>query len=205
MTTLCQEVPKHRDYNVCSRFTTGTGCRACPLTTPCRNCRSTGIITCAVGSPPVQLDITSPTFFHSPISVHSTRIPVVCSSAQEAEYGGTFAVAKIADLERQVLSDFGYPQPPTTIHCDNEVAVGLANRTIKPKMSKSCDMRFHWLQDRVRRRQFRVQHIRGIWNVADFFTKSLPVSRHKVLVPFIALDPSTTYGSSQSAISARLI
>ncbi len=59
--------------------------------------------------------------------------------------------------------------------------MGLANRTIKPKMSKSCDMRFHWLQDRVRRLQFRVQHVRGVWNVADFFTKSLPVSRHKVL------------------------
>jgi hypothetical protein len=83
-----------------------------------------------------------PAFFNAPISVHSTRIPVVCSSVQEAEYGGTFAAAKIADLERQVLSDFGYPQPPTTIHCDNEVAVGLANKTIKLKMSKSCDMRF---------------------------------------------------------------
>ncbi len=69
-----------------------------------------------------------PTFFNAPISVHSTRIPVVCSSVQEAEYGGFFAVAKIADLERQVLSDFGYPQPPTTIHCDNEVAEGLASK-----------------------------------------------------------------------------
>jgi hypothetical protein len=134
-----------------------------------------------------------PAFFNAPISLHSTRIPVVCSSVQEAEYGGAFAAAKIADQERQVLSDFGYPQPPTTIHCDNEVAVGLANRTIKPKMSKSCDMRFHWLQERVRRLQFRVQHVRGLHNVSDFLTKSLPVSRHKVLAPFIALDPSTAH------------
>jgi hypothetical protein len=94
-----------------------------------------------------------------------------------------------------VLSDFGYPQPPTTIHCDNEVAVGLANRTIKPKMLKFCDMRFHWLQlqDRIRRLQVRVQHVPGVWNVADFFTKSLPVSRLKVLAHFIALDPSTAH------------
>ena len=134
-----------------------------------------------------------PAFVNAPISVHSMRIPVVCSSVQEAEYGGAFAAAKIADQERQVLADFGYPQPPTTIHCDNEVAVGLANRTIKPKMSKSCDMRFHWLQDRVRQLQFRVQHVPGLRNVADFFTKSVPVSRHKVLAPFIALDPSTAH------------
>ncbi len=50
-----------------------------------------------------------PAFFNAPISVHSTRIPVVCSSVQEAEYGGSFAAAKIADQERRVLSDFGYP------------------------------------------------------------------------------------------------
>ncbi len=106
---------------------------------------------------------------------------------------GSFAAAKIADLERQVLSDFGYAQPPTTIHCDNEAAVGLANRTIKPKMSKSCDMRFHWLQDRVQRRQFRVQHVPGVRNVANFFTKSLPVVRHKILAPFIAVDHSTAH------------
>ena len=31
------------------------------------------------------------------------------------------------------IADFGYPQPPTTIHCDNEVAVGMANRTINNK------------------------------------------------------------------------
>ena len=134
-----------------------------------------------------------PAFFNAPISLHSTRIPVVCSSVQEAEYGGTFAAAKIAVEERKVLADFGYPQPPTTIHCDNEVAVGLANQTIKPKLSKSCDMRFHWLQERVRRLQFRVQHVRGLSNVSDYLTKSLPVSRHKVLAPFIALDPSTAH------------
>jgi hypothetical protein len=36
---------------------------------------------------------------------------------------------------------FGYPQPATVIHCDNEVAVGLTNKTVKPKLSKACDMR----------------------------------------------------------------
>ncbi len=41
-----------------------------------------------------------PAFVNAPISVHSTRIPVVCSSAQEAEYGASFAAAKIVDQER---------------------------------------------------------------------------------------------------------
>ena len=57
--------------------------------------------------------------------------------------------AKIGTGERQVLEDLGFPQPPTVIHCDNEVAVGLAQKYVKQKLSKSCDMRLHWLQDHV--------------------------------------------------------
>ncbi len=119
---------------------------------------------------------------------YNTGIPIVCSSVQEAEYAGTFAAAKIGTGERHVLDDLGYPQPPTVIHCDNEVAVGLAQKSVKPKLSKSCDMRLHWLQDRVTQRQFIVRHIPGAINVADFFTKPLPVHRHKFLAPFIASD-----------------
>jgi hypothetical protein len=143
--------------------------------------------------------VHDPHFFNAPISVHSTRIPVVCSSVQEAEHAGTFAAAKIADEERQVLSDFGYPQPPTKIHCDNEVAVGIANRTIKQKLSKSCDMRLNWVQDRVAQLQFTVHHVKGLRNVADYFTKSLPLIRHKILAPFIASDPSTAHISPRFA------
>jgi hypothetical protein len=136
--------------------------------------------------------------FNVPTSVHSTRIPVVCSSVQEAEHAGTFAAAKIADAKRQVLSDFSYPQPPTTMHCDNKGAVGLANRTITPKLSKSCDMRLHWVQDRVAQLQlhFNVRLVKGLRNVSDYFTKPLPAIRHKILAPFIASDPSTDHGSS---------
>ena len=132
-----------------------------------------------------------PAFVNAPISMASNHIPIVCSSVQEAEYAGTFGAAKVAVGERQILSDLGYSQPPTVIFCDNEVAVGIANRAIKPKLSKSTDMRLHWLEDRVRQLQFRVRHISGLQNIADFFTKSLPLTRHNELAPFIAVDDAS--------------
>jgi hypothetical protein len=55
-------------------------------------------------------------------------------------------------------------------------------------MSKSLDMRFHWLRDRIDQGEFRVVFVPGLQNLADFFTKSLPVARHKILAPFIAAD-----------------
>jgi hypothetical protein len=119
-------------------------------------------------------------FVNAPISVHSAGIPIVGSSVQEqeVEYAGTFGAAKIATGERQVLHDLGYPQRPTVIYCDNEVAVGLANKSVKQKLSKFCDMRLNWLRDRVAQLQFLVRHIPGLINVSDYFTKALPLPRH---------------------------
>ncbi len=104
---------------------------------------------------------------------------------------GLFAAAKIALEERRILHDLGYPQPPTTILRDNEFAVGLAQRTLTPKLSKSIDMRFHWLQDRVRRQHFCVQHVPGVLNLADYFTKSLHPYKHTQFAPYIASDSAT--------------
>jgi hypothetical protein len=109
-----------------------------------------------------------------PISTHSTRIPVVCSFVAEAEYSGLFAADHIAVDERAILANLGHPRPPTVIFCDNEVAIGLANRTVYPKMSKSLDMRFHWLRDRIDQGQFRIIFVPGKKNIADFFTKPSP-------------------------------
>ena len=82
--------------------------------------------------------------------------------------------------------DLGYPQLPTLLLIDNTVAIALANDTINKKRSKSMDMRFFWLRDRVKQQQFVVEHIPGQYNVADFFTKALPKSKfdqfHRYLV-----------------------
>jgi hypothetical protein len=118
------------------------------------------------------------------VSAHSTCIHVVVSFVAEAEIAGVFAAARIALDERQILADLGHPQPPTVIYCDNECAIGLANRTMTPHFSKSLNMRFNWLRDRVDQGQFRIVFVPGVLNLADFFTKSLPVGWHSTMAHF---------------------
>ena len=88
-----------------------------------------------------------------------------------------------------MLAAIGYPQPPTPILCDNKCAVGLANDTVKVKRGKSIDMRFHWIRDRVRQGQFTVEWVAGEDNLADFFTKALPVRRHQQLMKYLVVTP----------------
>ena len=124
------------------------------------------------------LGTSDPYFINAPILCHSTGIPVVCAAVSESEYAGVFSNAQIGADERTCLASLGYPQPPTVIYCDNECAVGLASSTVRAKKSKSIDMRFDWIRDRVRQLQFLVSFIPGAINLADFFTKALSVEKH---------------------------
>ena len=69
------------------------------------------------------------------------------------------------------------------------LAIGLANDTLRKKQSKSMDLRWDWLRDRVSQRMFILPYLRSLQNPADFFTKALPVHRHQELSPLFVTYP----------------
>ena len=79
----------------------------------------------------------------------SSIIDVIVASAGEAEYGTTFLNAQQGVHLWNITIAMGHPQGVTPILCDNLFAIGLATDTIKQKRSKSIDMRFHWIRDRI--------------------------------------------------------
>ena len=119
---------------------------------------------------------------NGPCLALSTIIPVVVSSVAEAEYAALFINAKEGVALRNILNSIGYPQPSTEILCDNMCAVGLASNTFTSKQTKSINMQFHWIRDRVQQKQFHITWRKGAHNLADYFTKALPIHMHKALV-----------------------
>ena len=108
----------------------------------------------------------------------STIIGVVVASAYEAEVAAAYINGCVASHLHNIFSALGYPQQATELLTDNQVAVGFANDTIQHSKSKSIDGRFHWIRDRVRQGQLRIGWIPGVDNIADFFTKDLPIHEH---------------------------
>jgi hypothetical protein len=86
-----------------------------------------------LGNEKQPLNINGATHVFSPI------IPCIVSSAGEAEYAALFAGAQQAACLRTILSDLGYPQPPTIIMCDNTCAIGIATDSIQQKRSKAIE------------------------------------------------------------------
>ena len=146
-------------------------------------------------------DRDSPTHSNGPIFAVSSIIPVVVASAAEAELASLFMNAQHGAQLRTVLEDLGYPQPPTVILCDNSCAVGIAQNSIQQKHSKAIDMRFYWVQDRVAQGQFVVTWRAGITNLADYFTKALPVAAHEEIAPLFVYTPASHRTASNKSIA----
>ena len=92
--------------------------------------------------------------FNGPIFVLAKVIKSVMSSASEAECGALYMNAQEAIPFITTLEELGHKQKPVRIKTDNSTAYGIMNKIIKRKRSKSFDMKFWWLVDRVEQGQF---------------------------------------------------
>jgi hypothetical protein len=124
------------------------------------------------------------------IHVLSHKLRNVMSSAAEAEVGALFENGQEAVGIRNTLHDMGHAQPPTPVKTDNSTASGISNNTMKQRRSKSMDMRFYWIRDRVQQGQFIIYWRPGTENLADYYTKHHPASHHRQIRETY-LQPST--------------
>ena len=142
-----------------------------------------------------------PTTINGAVHAISSIISVVCDSAAECEYGALYTNAKDAVPIRHTLMHLGHPQKATIILVDNKCAIGLANDTLKAKRTKSIDTRFHWVRDRVRQGQFDVRYCKGSENLADFFTKPLPMHKLRTFQRMLVRIPPAPSDCFQTASS----
>jgi hypothetical protein len=109
----------------------------------------------------------------------------VPASAAEAETVGLFMNAQEAIPMITALEEMGHPQPinGTPLETDNSTADGILKAQVRMKRSKAFDMRYHWLKDRIARKQFNLYWAPGKDNRADYFSKHHPPSHHKIVRP----------------------
>jgi hypothetical protein len=107
------------------------------------------------------------------------------ASAAESEVRACFQNAQSGAPLRVTLAELGHIQPQTPLRTDNSTSFGILNKTIKQKRSKKMDMRYHWLTDRVRKKQFDVYWRPGRENLGDYHTKHHSAQHHKDMRHFI--------------------
>jgi hypothetical protein len=87
--------------------------------------------------------------------------------------------------QSESLIELGHTQPATPLRTDNSTAFGILNETIKQNRSKDMDMRYHWLTNRVRQKQFDVYWRPGKDNLGDYHTTHHSAQHQKDMRQFI--------------------
>jgi hypothetical protein len=139
------------------------------------------------------------------IHITSQIMKNVLSSVAEAEIAACFHNAQEALTFRITLETLGHKQPPTPIQTDNSTAQGILTDTVKQKRSKAIDMRYYWLRDRIKLKQFYVHWQPGYTNHADYFTKHHPPSTHTTVRPNYLHSPSPSEGVLKSYLTANQV
>jgi Reverse transcriptase (RNA-dependent DNA polymerase) len=126
---------------------------------------------------------------NGPIAILCQILSEIVSSAAEAELAALFHNCREACAIRTCLEEMGHPQPATPVVTDNSTAAGIANDTVKQRRSKAIDMRFYWVRDRVRQKQFKIHWKKGEQNHANYFSKHHPASHHRAVRSTFLYEP----------------
>lgn len=115
-------------------------------------------------------------------------IDAIMALVQKAETGAVFNNARKAAPVQQNLVELGHVQAPMLLQLDNKSAVGITNDTIKQGKSNPTEMRFYWLKDKERQKQFNVCWKEGATNKGDYPTKHHPIKHHQAVRPQYVLN-----------------
>ena len=113
------------------------------------------------------------------VHIESKTLRHVVASSAEAEVAGIFHNAQTALSIRTILNALGHPQPPTPIKTDNSTAHGFVHDNINQKRSKSWDMRYYWLRDKIAQALFDIYWRKGSDNHGDYWTKNFATIYHR--------------------------
>ena len=84
---------------------------------------------------------------------------------------------------RLILAEFGNPQPPTPVHCDNATLAGIANTTTKKQHSHSMEIQFFNVYEQVIYKQYDVRWHPGQENLGYYTMKYHLTCHHIQLLP----------------------
>ena len=88
-------------------------------------------------------------------------------STAEVKTGAVFFNYHTAVAICQIFVEMVHSQLTTSVHVDDTCSVGIINDTFHQRKSKSMNIRFYWIHNRVRQDQFHIFWGKGSEILAD--------------------------------------
>ncbi|GJV35684.1 hypothetical protein Tco_1408161 [Tanacetum coccineum] len=83
---------------------------------------------------------------------------------------------------RTQLTDYGFHFNKIPIYCDSKSAIAISRNPVQHSRTKHIDVRYHFINEHVEKGMIELYFVKTDYQLADLFTKALPVDRFNYLV-----------------------
>lgn len=110
------------------------------------------------------------------ISRNARKQATVSRSSTEAEYKALVNATAEVMWVRKLLEELGIPHPkPSQLWCDNIGATYLSVNPVFHARTKHIEVDYHFVREQVAQKKLEIRFVSSQDQVADGFTKSLPI------------------------------
>lgn len=90
-----------------------------------------------------------------------------------------------------LLHDLGITSlPPAILKCDNQAALAIAAKPVLHECTKHIEVDCHYVRDQIAAGKIQTSKVSSATQVADLFTKVLPLQLHEAHVHKLGITPS---------------
>nr|GEZ17247.1 retrovirus-related Pol polyprotein from transposon TNT 1-94 [Tanacetum cinerariifolium] len=116
------------------------------------------------------------------VSWSSKKQDCTSMSFAEAEYVSLSACYTQVLWMRTQLTDYGFHFDKIPTYCDSKEAVSISCNPVQHSRTKHIDVRYHFIKEKVEKGIVELFFVGTKYQLADLFTKALPVERFQYLV-----------------------
>ncbi|GJT51905.1 hypothetical protein Tco_0978062 [Tanacetum coccineum] len=116
------------------------------------------------------------------VSWSSKKQDCTALSTAEAEYVSLSACCAQVIWMRTQLTDYGFHFNKIPIYCDSKSAIAISCNPVQHSRTKHIAVRYHFIKEHVEKGTIELYFVKTDYQLADLFTKALPVDRFNYLV-----------------------
>nr|GEW98810.1 copia protein [Tanacetum cinerariifolium] len=116
------------------------------------------------------------------VSWSSKKQDCTSMSSAEVEYVSLSACCAQVLWMRTQLTDYGFHFDKIPMYCDSKAAIAISCNPVQHSRTKHIDVRYHFIKEKVEKCIVELLFVRTEYQLADLFTKALPVERFQYLV-----------------------
>nr|GEX06562.1 retrovirus-related Pol polyprotein from transposon TNT 1-94 [Tanacetum cinerariifolium] len=121
------------------------------------------------------------------VSWSSKKQDYMALSTAEAEYVSLSACCAQVLWMRTQLTDYGFHFNKISIYCDSKSAIAISCNPVQHSRTKHIAVRYHFMKEHVEKGMIEQYFVKTDYQLADIFTKALPIDRFNYLVRHLGM------------------